>query len=94
LLQVAGTLKIAKFALDAKVKQQVDKTNGGTKYVLPSDETVIFYDRASDDKEKDVIVLSETEDKLHVRKHKRTYIALRKSPEDPSLYYVIAAFVR
>jgi len=83
------------FVGDTKLHQVVDPLNDVTSYKANGTESkeASIYERKSDDKDKKVIVLKPSEDKITVRFSKKTYVGLRHSGEGDT-YYVFYIYIR
>jgi hypothetical protein len=96
LTKLVGKLNIENFEGDFVLEQFVDKLNDYTSYKLPGlgRKGSTLYERKSNDLEKEAIVLQPSEDRIHVRRSKRTYVGLRRAGGDDDRYYVFFIYLR
>ena len=89
-------LPMESFEGDTVLEQVVDKLNDRSAYKLggPDKNSLAIYERNSNDLDKDSIVLLPSQDKITVRKAKKTFIGLKQTEEDPSKYYVFHIYIR
>lgn len=90
--KLAGAIPIVRFESDTVVKQQVDKANSISKYTLFGD-TEVLYERSSNDKNKDVVILTSEEDNIPFTTFKKIYVVLKRKP-DSDTYFVNLALLR
>lgn len=96
---LAGKIPLEQFQDDPFLVQTIDRVNSFTSYRTPykleGKEDDVVYERSSNDKDKDVIVLNRNEDKINRHSTKQTYVVLRKNPKSISpAYYVTYAYLR
>jgi len=100
---LALSLDPESFRQDPVLLQKLDRMNSLTKYKDAEDPRTTIYEREELDKDKEVVVLSQSQDLRFVPlSHKRTYVVLRKVIEDSEshwdskndLYYVTYAYIR
>ena len=97
LTKIVANIKLDQFVGDIVLKQYVDGLNDYTVYKLPEAGKggPALYERKSNDKDKDAIVLLPSEDKISVKKNKKTYIGLRSNGADETPeYYVFYIYLR
>jgi len=90
-----GKLPLEHFEGDTILYQSVDTLNDVTSYKAngADKKEPSIYERKSNDKDKKVIVLNPSEDKIRVWKGKKTYVGLRHSGEGDT-YFVFYIYLR
>ena len=98
LTKIIEELKLDQFVGDTVLKQKVEGLNDYTKYRLSTagKNAPSLYERNSNDKDKDAIVLLPSEDKISVKKNKKVYVGLRFTGADEGgrEYYVFYIYLR